>query len=87
MVIALSNVPTGLITFNRGPMLNKSMNTSSAAVATYLGGTKAEIDNSTKTVIDVRDCAAVHIAAWEAFPEVPCCELRASLPCLLVLYV
>lgn len=51
-------------------MLNKSLNTSSGAVAAYLTGKKTEIENSVKTVVDVRDCAEAHIAAWEAYPKV-----------------
>lgn len=51
-------------------MFNDSMNTSSNAVAAMISGQMKEIENGCKTVVDVRDVAAAHIAAWEGYPEV-----------------
>jgi len=48
-----------------GPMLQPSLNTSSAAVLSYLNGEKKEIDNAQKTVVDVRDVALAHVLAFE----------------------
>eukprot|EP00470_Lotharella_oceanica_P015775 CAMPEP_0170178984 /NCGR_PEP_ID=MMETSP0040_2-20121228/15772_1 /TAXON_ID=641309 /ORGANISM="Lotharella oceanica, Strain CCMP622" /LENGTH=329 /DNA_ID=CAMNT_0010422737 /DNA_START=84 /DNA_END=1070 /DNA_ORIENTATION=+ len=48
-----------------GPMLQPGLNTSSAAVLSYLNGEKSEIDNAQKTVVDVRDVALAHVLAFE----------------------
>ena len=46
-----------------GPALQPALNTSNGAIAKYLTGDKAEIDNATKCIVDVRDVAAAHVAA------------------------
>jgi nucleoside-diphosphate-sugar epimerase len=48
-----------------GPMLQKSLNTSSETIGSYLDGTKKVIPQSTMGFIDVRDVAEVHILALE----------------------
>mmetsp|Transcript_1135 Transcript_1135/g.1754 ORF Transcript_1135/g.1754 Transcript_1135/m.1754 type:complete len:152 (-) Transcript_1135:259-714(-) len=48
-----------------GPMLQPNLNTSNAAVLAFINGTRKEIPNSAKTVVDVRDVADAHIKAYE----------------------
>mmetsp|Transcript_19653 Transcript_19653/g.27666 ORF Transcript_19653/g.27666 Transcript_19653/m.27666 type:complete len:153 (+) Transcript_19653:141-599(+) len=48
-----------------GPMLQPNLNTSNAAVLAFIDGTRKEIPNSAKTVVDVRDVADAHIKAYE----------------------
>ena len=48
-----------------GPMLKDQphFNTSCAALVGYLDGTKSEIENGTKAIVDVRDVAEAHVVA------------------------
>ena len=48
-----------------GPMLKDQphFNTSCAALVGYLDGTKSEIENGTKAIVDVRDVAEAHVIA------------------------
>ena len=42
------------------------LNTSAAALVGYMDGSKKEIENACKSVVDVRDVAEAHVAAVEA---------------------
>ncbi len=48
-----------------GPMLpgQPHLNTSTAAFAGYMDGSRTKVENACKAVVDVRDIAAAHIAA------------------------
>lgn len=48
-----------------GPILQKSLNTSSEMIVNYLNGSKKTIPQSTMGFIDVRDVAELHIIAFE----------------------
>mmetsp|Transcript_18664 Transcript_18664/g.26005 ORF Transcript_18664/g.26005 Transcript_18664/m.26005 type:complete len:186 (+) Transcript_18664:3-560(+) len=48
-----------------GPMLQPTLNTSSAAILSYMNGAKKRIENSAKTVVDVRDVALAHVLGYE----------------------
>jgi nucleoside-diphosphate-sugar epimerase len=53
-----------------GEMLQRSVNTSSNAVLSYLNGSRSEIDNCTKCCVAVEDVALAHILAYERSEEV-----------------
>lgn len=50
-----------------GPMIKgqKHLNTSTAAMLPYIDGTKGEIENACKNIVDVRDVALAHVLAFE----------------------
>jgi nucleoside-diphosphate-sugar epimerase len=82
-----------------GPMLQSNLNTSSKVILSFADGTKTQVPNGTKCVVDVRDVAAAHVAALEniqvtkgrRFLLIGCCPhfsevadaVRAALPASL----
>ena len=50
-----------------GPLLpgQPHLNTSSAAIVTYMDGGMSEMENACKSIVDVRDVAEAHVAALE----------------------
>ena len=51
-----------------GEMLQPELNTSSAAVYSYVSGSRSDIQNCTKSIVDVKDVAAAQ--AQRRLPEV-----------------
>jgi len=67
-------------TFVVGPMLQPKVNLTMGAFAGFAKGTGKEIKNDSMSFIDVRDCAAHHVAAYEGGHEGRFMSLVESWP-------
>ena len=48
-----------------GPKLSPGLNATMKIAVSWLNGARSKSSNDSMSVIDVRDCAALHVAAYE----------------------